>query len=482
MVHSQGPLTPGEVVKHLKNKDYDLNIMEDQVHDLSNAGDLPGHEFHGNQYKGGSGLVAGTQEHQAESFLNERLKHLQSGGTISALDRMDVGQAQKGFPKNESIQKLASDVNEQHGISATRVSKEATDASTKADEYTKSVLAHQTVSGHKEAMQEHEAAAVAHTHARWMYDRGTDERKAHEVAARDHDKMARSHYLASRGAFQFDTEKPLPNSSMKTPSLDSAMLGNTELTDAGAVGSSRLSEAAFTTPVKGEKLTGRAIHLGALAHAQFKKWKNPASWVEDEGMWDKAKEAASKTYSLDDEAYWPVVAHIYEQMGGGVKEPEGKANADLQAALAVANGDTPGHEFHGNQWAPGSGAAFEASTKAHQASAQATKSGSAIDHAAANEAHLHAARMHEAAADSTETNHEPAQVTLRRMHDNMADAHTQMANVHDETAHAIYKPEDELPPGDRAHGGMQEPDKVYAARGRSVAASERAEAYSKKID
>jgi hypothetical protein len=72
----------------------------------------------------------------------------------------------------------------------------------------------------------------------------------------------------------------------------------------------------------GKELTVTAdhIHLGALAHKDFKDGKNPASWVEDEGKWEKAKEAALKTYDVDDDAYWPVVTTIYENMGGEVKK------------------------------------------------------------------------------------------------------------------------------------------------------------------
>ena len=36
----------------------------------------------------------------------------------------------------------------------------------------------------------------------------------------------------------------------------------------------------------------------------------------DEAKWNKAKEAASKSYKESDKAYWPTVETIYENMGG----------------------------------------------------------------------------------------------------------------------------------------------------------------------
>lgn len=54
---------------------------------------------------------------------------------------------------------------------------------------------------------------------------------------------------------------------------------------------------------------------------------NPASWVEDEGTWERAKEAAGKRYVEEDEEYWAATTAIYKRMGGAVKthnaNPEG---------------------------------------------------------------------------------------------------------------------------------------------------------------
>ncbi len=64
---------------------------------------------------------------------------------------------------------------------------------------------------------------------------------------------------------------------------------------------------------------------GASAKAELEATgQNPASWVADEGTWEKAKEAADKGgYGADE--YWAVVSHIYKKMGGEIKEPAAPA-------------------------------------------------------------------------------------------------------------------------------------------------------------
>lgn len=60
--------------------------------------------------------------------------------------------------------------------------------------------------------------------------------------------------------------------------------------------------------------------LGALAREEkATTGHNPASWVADEDVWEKAKTAADKSYTEGDEAYWPAVTSIYKRMGGTVK-------------------------------------------------------------------------------------------------------------------------------------------------------------------
>ena len=58
--------------------------------------------------------------------------------------------------------------------------------------------------------------------------------------------------------------------------------------------------------------------LGADAYEQEEAGHNPASWVADEGKWQKAKTAASKG-KYSGSSYYAVVTHIYKNMGGTVK-------------------------------------------------------------------------------------------------------------------------------------------------------------------
>lgn len=84
-------------------------------------------------------------------------------------------------------------------------------------------------------------------------------------------------------------------------------------------------------------LSDRDRELGADAKRQLAETgANPASWVADEATWERAKEAAGKTYTEGDDAYWPVVVHIYKNMGGEVK---GTDNADDDFAELLANCD-----------------------------------------------------------------------------------------------------------------------------------------------
>lgn len=61
--------------------------------------------------------------------------------------------------------------------------------------------------------------------------------------------------------------------------------------------------------------------LQALGH-------NPAGWVADESVWERAKTAAGKTYSQDADEFWPAVTHIYKRMGGAVKKEQPVDNAN----------------------------------------------------------------------------------------------------------------------------------------------------------
>jgi hypothetical protein len=76
-------------------------------------------------------------------------------------------------------------------------------------------------------------------------------------------------------------------------------------------------------------LSKRSKVLGVLAHREFKATgRNPASWVKDEGKWEKAKKAAGSKYGgKNSSRYWAVVTHIYEQMHGRIKGRRGTHNA-----------------------------------------------------------------------------------------------------------------------------------------------------------
>ena len=62
---------------------------------------------------------------------------------------------------------------------------------------------------------------------------------------------------------------------------------------------------------------------------------NPASWVADEGTWEKAKEAAAKTYDEGEEAYWPAVAAIYQRMGGEIVTHNSNEDPDMTRDQAI---------------------------------------------------------------------------------------------------------------------------------------------------
>lgn len=109
-------------------------------------------------------------------------------------------------------------------------------------------------------------------------------------------------------------------------------------------------------------------------------------WVEDESIWERAKEAARKTYKESDEAFWPVVASVYFKMGG----KKGKSKSKASEASAGAPADTIRAAW--------SDAAREAALASKRAHAHTEAAGE--DHAAhgtAASSHLEANRLHFAA-------------------------------------------------------------------------------------
>jgi HK97 family phage prohead protease len=73
---------------------------------------------------------------------------------------------------------------------------------------------------------------------------------------------------------------------------------------------------------------------------------NPPAWVADEAAWQKAKDAADKTYSRDDaEKYYSVVTWLYlNRFGGAKKEPSqdggSKSSGSTSQKQAMAGGDS----------------------------------------------------------------------------------------------------------------------------------------------
>lgn len=78
-------------------------------------------------------------------------------------------------------------------------------------------------------------------------------------------------------------------------------------------------------------VTDDDLRLGADAARELAEaGHNPASWVEDEDLWEKAKEAARKSGKYDEgsEQFWAVVTSIYKKMGGGVKSEDATTNSE----------------------------------------------------------------------------------------------------------------------------------------------------------
>ena len=345
--------------------------------------------------------------------------------------------------------------------------------------------AHQETFGKKPGVGDYKISAIGR-------DEYSDERKnqARELAhaATHHSDAAWAHWRAAG-----HHTLPLPNADLASVGVGGASGAGSSAPAGGALSqpilgdsaravpgsgpaSARLEEAQFKRKVKGEQadpklcssgtgacsvpnkdqLDARAIHLGALAHKDFKAGKNPAGWAVDEDIWDKAKDAALKSYSVDDDAYWPVVAHIYENMGGTIKGEGKKANVSLSTAIiaAVANDYHPDQaRDEGGRWTGEGGdrdrasasraTAFTATDKAVVLGGKATMAGTRHLHALAAESHQDAAKAHRTAADHA---HIIGNENNANQHRGMADWHDETAKRHDR-ARALA-PRDDLRPGD----------------------------------
>ena len=104
-------------------------------------------------------------------------------------------------------------------------------------------------------------------------------------------------------------------------------------------------------------------------------------------------------------------------IGKGVALPNDVS--DQQLLDILANGDYPGHPFHGNQYAESgqNSHASKASLGAHNATETAMKSGSSEDHKAAMHAHLNAAAMQAGKGHNVTAQHH---LQMAEMHKSMA--------------------------------------------------------------
>ncbi len=84
-------------------------------------------------------------------------------------------------------------------------------------------------------------------------------------------------------------------------------------------------------------LSDEDVRLGKEAGEQAATGENPASWVEDEDIWNKAKEAADKNKGTDN--YYALVTYIYKEMGGTIKSVE---PPPVRRAVRAAHGEVTG--------------------------------------------------------------------------------------------------------------------------------------------
>jgi hypothetical protein len=300
------------------------------------------------------GQHGGTHAQAREYLDSTRGRHLadavgdKDGDIRAAVARGDQARGYKDFVKhgwaNVSLDEALLSNSPMATPSESRFAKAKSRADTASNVASHAMLPEVHPSARENAFKLNAKAAKAHLHAA-LHAPTPGEHDAEIAKMQEHVKKARTICPCEGGAEAPDDEDDKANGDLgASPNTPGAG-------DALQTQSSRLAESQFQKPVladpgkHGEHLTGRAIHLGALAHKQFKDGKNPASWVADEDIWDRAKTAANKSYSIDDDAYWPVVTTIYENMGGAVN---GEANCVLPAELS--NGDVVGHPFRGNQW------------------------------------------------------------------------------------------------------------------------------------
>jgi hypothetical protein len=67
----------------------------------------------------------------------------------------------------------------------------------------------------------------------------------------------------------------------------------------------------------------------------------PASWVKDEKIWEKAKDAYEESYpeGLPEDRKWPVITTIYKNMGGSVAALRNLIRNAARRALSTRSPD-----------------------------------------------------------------------------------------------------------------------------------------------
>lgn len=174
--------------------------------------------------------------------------------------------------------------------------------------------------------------------------------------------------------------------------------------------------------------------LAPFAKKAHDEGGNPASWVGDEDMWEKAKEAARESYDESDDAFWAVVTSIYKKMGGVVKSMEVKPDDAVKASLQEAEEQTEKEEkrpFRGNQHVESSQRAYRLSDEAAKASRKALTSHLAEDFQAAADSHCSAKECHEKEAGMAEKRGDKE--TAER-HKSQAEEHGRGKDMHEKLA------------------------------------------------
>lgn len=69
------------------------------------------------------------------------------------------------------------------------------------------------------------------------------------------------------------------------------------------------------------------------AKAAYTSGNNPASWVGDEELWEKAKEHIGKGVDESEEKYWPEVVAHYKELGGTILSNENPDLTELECAF-----------------------------------------------------------------------------------------------------------------------------------------------------